>query len=280
MRNPLLTLFFILASGFAALSAQPAAPFCIGETIRLHSDSLGEDRSVNIYLPPDYRDDDTTHYHVIYLLDGSVDEDFVHVAGLVQFYTFPWVAQLPATIIVGIANVDRKRDYSFPTRNKKQLAGWPTTGHSAPFMAFIASELIPHIEASYRCSGQRTIIGQSFGGLLATEILLRRPALFNRYLIISPSIWWDDASLLRASYGPFTQPTAVHICVGKEGLVPGSKTETMEADARSLADKLRKLKSPALRVSFDYLPDEDHASIGHLGIMHGFRALFPKPAAH
>jgi predicted alpha/beta superfamily hydrolase len=271
-------LLLMVLLGVTSVQAQTAAPFCIGETLRLHSDALGEDRSINIYLPPQYRDDDTTRYHVIYLLDGSVDEDFVHVAGLVQFYTFPWIRRLPPTIVVGIANVDRRRDFSFPTRNKTQQAANPTMGGSARFIQFIGAELIPQIERTYRCSGARTLVGQSLGGLLATEILQRSPQLFNRYLIISPSLWWDDGSLLAARFGPFNQQTDVYLAVGKEGLVPGSQTETMEDDARAFAEKLRRMNDPALRVSFDFLPDEDHASIGHGAVMSGIRRLFPLPA--
>jgi predicted alpha/beta superfamily hydrolase len=278
MRYVLLPVLLLLSLP-VCMKAQTATPLCIGESFRLHSEPLHEDRSINIYLPPGYRDSDTTRYHVIYLLDGSVDEDFVHVAGLVQFYTFPWIEQLPPTIVVGIANVDRRRDFTFPTHNKTHLTSNPTSGHSAPFLTFIGQELIPAIESKYRCSDQRTLIGQSLGGLLAAEILLRKPQLFNRYLIISPSLWWDNGSLLAERFGPLNQKTAVHIAVGKEGLVPGSKTETMEGDAKAFSEKLRQMKDPMLRVSFDYLPDEDHASTGHIAIMNGIKQLFPKTAA-
>ncbi len=260
--------------------AQTAAPFCIGETLRIHSDTLGEDRVINLYLPPDYRASDTTRYHVIYLLDGSADEDFVHIAGLVQFYTFPWIQRLPPTVVVGIANIDRRRDFSFPTRNKAQQAAYPTTGHSGPFIGFIEKELIPYIETHYRCSADRTIIGQSLGGLLASELLLRKPQLFNRYLVISPSLWWDGGSLLNRRFGPLSRKTRLYLAVGKEGLVPGSRTETMEGDVKAFAEKLRQLHDPMLQVSFDFLPDEDHAGIGHQAVMNGFRKLFPRSGRH
>lgn len=260
----------------ARAQAQTIAPFCIGETLRIHSDTLGEDRSINIYLPPDYRESDTTRYHVIYLLDGSADEDFLHVAGLVQFYTFPWVQRLPPTIVIGIANVDRRRDFTFASRVAAERNAYPTTGHSARFTAFLGSELIPHVEKTYRCSGSRTLIGQSLGGLLAAEILRRQPAMFSRYLVISPSLWWDSGSSLRAAYGPFRQQTDVFVAVGKEGLVPGSRTRTMEGDARAFTETLRGLRDPRLRVSFSYLPDEDHAGIAHQAIMNGIRKLFPQ----
>ena len=67
-----------------------AQPFVIGETITMTSEILNEDRILNIYLPQGYAESDKS-YHVIYLLDGSADEDFVHIAGLVQFGSFSWI---------------------------------------------------------------------------------------------------------------------------------------------------------------------------------------------
>lgn len=69
-------------------------------------------------MPEGYHADSS--YPVIYLLDGTADEDFIHEAGLVEFYTFPWVDLLPKSIVVGIANVDRRRDFIFPTTIEKE----------------------------------------------------------------------------------------------------------------------------------------------------------------
>ena len=90
-------------------------PFVLGVIDEIQSKELAEKRILNIYLPEGYNQDDTTKYPVIYLLDGSADEDFVHIVGLVQFNSFEWVNQVPKSIVVGIATVDRRRDYTFPT---------------------------------------------------------------------------------------------------------------------------------------------------------------------
>ena len=60
----------------------------------------------------------------------------------------------------------------------------------------IEKELQPYIETKYKTNNDKTIIGQSLGGLFATEVLLKKPTLFNKYIIISPSLWWDNGSLL------------------------------------------------------------------------------------
>lgn len=164
------------------------APFILGVVDTLQSTILKERRALNIYLPAGYQPQDTTRYPVIYLLDGSADEDFIHIAGLMQCMNFPWDNTAPKSIIVGIANTDRRRDFTYPTTKQKDKARWPTTGGSATFIRFITQELQPYIRRSYRAGPRTTLIGQSFGGLLATEILFRQPALFTDYVIVSPSL--------------------------------------------------------------------------------------------
>ena len=120
-------------------------PFVLGAIEEIQSAQLGETRILNIYLPGGYNQADTTRYPVIYLLDGSADEDFIHIVGLVQFNNFPWINRIPGSIVVGIATVDRKRDFTFPTTIEADRKSYPTTGHSDKFIAFIEKELQPLI---------------------------------------------------------------------------------------------------------------------------------------
>ena len=116
------------------------------------------------------------------------------------------------------------------------------------------------------------------GGLLATEILFKRPALFTKYIIVSPSLWWDNGSLLdqtpRILRDDFTQPTDVYIGVGREGLTPTAAPRVMEVDANVLADKIQSTGSKTVKVVFDYLPAEDHATIMHQAVSNAFRLIY------
>jgi predicted alpha/beta superfamily hydrolase len=261
-------------------AAQSGKPIVLGTVEEIKSVELGEKRSINIYLPEGYSEDDTTHYPVIYLLDGGTDEDFIHVVGLVQFSSFPWINRVPRSIVVGITNVDRKRDFTFPSSVAKDKQILPTGGHSDRFISFIDKELQPYIAKKYRATDTKTLIGESLGGLLATEILLTKPTLFNKYVIISPSLWWDGGSILdRAAtilQESFTQSTDVYIAVGKEGLTPGEPPRVMEVDANVLADKLKTSKSKALQVWFDYLPQENHATVAHQATLNAFKSIYYK----
>ena len=125
------------------------SPFILGEIDSIRSVTLKETRTLNIYLPEGYSPDSSKRYPVIYLLDGSADEDFIHIAGLMQFSTFPWINMLPESILVGIANIDRKRDFTFPTTIEADKKAFPTTGGSAKFIAFVEKELLPFINKKY-----------------------------------------------------------------------------------------------------------------------------------
>lgn len=171
----LLTFWTALALG---QSRPPAAgetskPFVLGRVEQLPSKVLAETRTLNIYLPEGYQPGDTARYPVIYLLDGSADENFIHVVGLVQFNKFPWIERLPKSIVVGIANVDRQRDFTYPTRDAADKKRYATAGHSDKFITFLEQELQLYINRKYRTNASRTIIGQSLAGLLATDFYLK-----------------------------------------------------------------------------------------------------------
>ncbi|MBL7828355.1 MAG: alpha/beta hydrolase [Saprospiraceae bacterium] len=244
---------------------QGVKPFAIGETFQFESSTLKEHRTINVYLPLDYHPDSVQTYPVIYLLDGSADEDFIHVSGLVQFGSFPWINQLPPSIVVGISNIDRRRDFTFPTRNSKDKANNPTSGSSSKFIQFLETELQPLVKERYKTNGTKTIIGQSLGGLLATEILFKKPDMFDHYIIVSPSLWWDDESLLNLKPEINGKPESIFIAVGKEGKV-------MERTARSLFEKLKALNQP--KVYFQYFPKQDHGDMLHLAVYAAFEKLF------
>lgn len=272
---------FILFSNISLAQAPEIGntqPFILGRIDHLDSKILNETRTLNIYLPEGFNPKDTTTYPVVYLLDGSADEDFIHITGIYQFYTFPWINLVPKSIIVGIATVDRRRDFTLPTTIESDKKAYPTTGHSVAFIDFLEKELQPYIQNKYKTTSSKTIIGQSLGGLLATEILFERPYLFNKYIIVSPSLWWDNGSLLENPAIPLKNFAAkkieIYIGVGKEGLTPTKIPRVMEVDANLLAEKISAFKNKNLEVYFDYLPAENHATILHQAVMNALNLLY------
>ncbi|MFC0779837.1 alpha/beta hydrolase [Flavobacterium sp. HJSW_4] len=276
--------FFFFTAAFSqknkTKTTETSKPFVLGVIDEIQSKELNETRILNIYLPEGYNPAEATKYPVIYLLDGSADEDFIHISGLVQFNSFEWINQVPKSIVIGIATVDRKRDFTSPTTIEKDKTRFPTTGHSDQFIAFIEKELQPFIEKRYKTNESKTIIGQSLGGLLGTEILLKKPFLFNKYVIASPSLWWNNGSLLNLDSEMlkenFNQQTEIYIAVGKEGLAPTEIPHVMEVDANLLAEKLKESKSKNVKVFFDYFPEENHGSILHTAVGNSFKFFYPK----
>lgn len=278
MKCKILTLIYVLLA-IPAFSQNGTKPFVLGAIDEIYSAELSEKRTLNIYLPAGYNVKDTAKYPVVYLLDGSADEDFIHVVGLYQFNNFAWIDRVPKSIIVGISNTDRKRDFTYPTTLAEEKKRYPTTGGSEKFMQFLANELQPFISKKYNANSVQTIIGQSLAGLFVTEVLLKRPALFDKYIIISPSLWWDNGSLLKVHSKILAENTElsidVYVGVGKEGLAPSDIPHVMEVDANLLVEKIKSYKNESLNVDFDYLPQENHATITHQAVFNALRFLYP-----
>lgn len=243
-------------------------PLTIGEIRTIKSKILNEDRVLNIYLPQNF--DKTKSYPIIYLLDGSMNEDFIHVTGLIQF--FNQMYSMPETIVVGIANIDRKKDFTFHTDLKDLQKDYPTTGHSDKFISFLEKELKPYIESQFKTT-DKYLFGQSLGGLLATEILLKKPEMFNNYFIISPSLWWDDESLLKQAPQLLSKISDtkkfVYVSVGK------GEHPVMIKDAEAFYDVLKKSNKKNWTLEYKMMETDNHATILHRSLYEGLVKMFP-----
>lgn len=242
--------------------------FEIGKTDTVQLVILNEERVLNIFLPRGY-ETSGEKYPVIYLLDGSTDEDFIHIAGLVQFQSFPWLDMLPETIVVGIANIHRKRDFTFISNNVRDNKELPTSGGSEKFIRFMRNELQPYIAEFYKISEEKTLIGLSMWGLLASEILLKQPSLFDNYLIVSPSTWWDNESLLKQTPSPVKKTKNIFVAVGTEG-------SYMQTGATTLFYNLLKAHKETSTDSFKFLEKQDHGDTFHLAAYLGLETFYKK----
>lgn len=283
MKSKIFFIILLLIKGFdiqAQVQKTNSTPIILGRTEEIYSNELKEKRLLNIYFPEGYDENGKEKYPVIYLLDGSIDEDFIHIVGLVQYNNFSWIDRVPKSIVIGIANVNRRRDFTSLTSIASDLKHAPQAGGSANFIKFIEKELQPYIYNHLNVNDEKTIIGQSLGGLLATEILFTKPHLFDKYIIISPSLWWNDGALLKSNPEILTEKLndsiAVYIGVGKEGLAPSEIPHVMEVDANLLYEKIKNANSKSLKVDFDYLPNENHATVTHPAVFNAFRILYPE----
>ncbi|MEM6343315.1 MAG: alpha/beta hydrolase-fold protein [Bacteroidota bacterium] len=249
--------------------AKEVFPFGVVE--RIDSKALSEERVLNIYLPQGYHPDSSQTYPVVYVLDGSAHEDFPHIAGLMQFLNM--YALAPKSIVVGIANVDRYRDFTFPSEDKGDQKSLPTSGGAAAFMAFVEEEVLPLVAERYPLNGESTLIGQSLGGLMTTEFLMKKPALFSQYIIVSPSLWWNKKALVKTAKQYFKThqeiEAKVFVSLGKEHPV-------MHKVADELVESIQNSGNEKLSVHYQPILTEDHATILHKAVYAGFEWLYPK----
>jgi predicted alpha/beta superfamily hydrolase len=184
----LISVCTILVLGISAISGQNISNDS-SKTITIHSAILDEDRVCFVSLPDSYNTNTTNEYPVLILLDGYTF--FQSAIGVVHFMSSDRNRNysMPETIIVAIENVDRERDFTH-TKIKTKRAN--TMGGGKNFLNFIEKELIPYVDNNYRTKAHRTLVGHSLGGLFTLNALMDEHSIFDFYLSIDPSIWWDE----------------------------------------------------------------------------------------
>ena len=170
----------------------------IGKTDSVQSKILGEKRDIWVHVP-DGAINSKQHYPVVYVLDGN--GHFSSLVGLIQQLSTGGNNNCPKMIVVAIPNTDRTRDLT-PTHIDADLpmmnsASSKTSGGGENFIAFMEKELIPYIEAKYPTAPYKMLIGHSFGGLAVMQTFIHHTGLFNSYICIDPSMWWDKQTLLK-----------------------------------------------------------------------------------
>jgi predicted alpha/beta superfamily hydrolase len=184
----------LLTGGLAGESAaqEPMPPH---QTFTMESAVLGETRRINVYTPPGYAHG--ARYPVLYMPDGGVQEDFPHIASTVDAGIR--AGELRPMIVVGIENTERRRDMTGPTVVAADSAIAPRVGGSAAFRRFIADELMPEVRRRYRVTGETAIIGESLAGLFIVETFFLQPDLFDTYIALSPSLWWNREAVVNTA---------------------------------------------------------------------------------
>ncbi|HEV7670549.1 MAG TPA: alpha/beta hydrolase-fold protein [Thermoanaerobaculia bacterium] len=267
--------FVVLASlVFTPLAAQAAdsaaSPLPFGETFTIPSKILGETRRINVYLPPVYEESKDARFPVLYMPDGGMGEDFLHVAGLVQVSVGN--ATMRPFLLVGIENTERRRDMTGPTEDPEDRKIAPHVGGSAAFREFLAKELMPEVRARYRTTEETAIVGESLAGLFIVETFFLAPEMFDTYIALDPSLWWNREELVKRAAERLKERT------GQSTLfIATSDEKGIVEPAQRLVEVLRKDAPAGVHWSYEPMPAEGHGTIYHPAALRAFRALF-KPA--
>ena len=281
-------LCIILFNGVAQTDSRIVA----GTIETISSKILNEDRKVWVYVPKSAANDISSpgKYPVVYLLDG--DAHFLSVAGMLQeLSSVNGNTICPEMIVVGILNTDRTRDLT-PTHVSESIPfmgdGFAkTSGGGEKFISFIEKELMPFIESKYPVEPYKMLIGHSLGGLTVMNTLINHTNLFNAYVAIDPSMWWDDRKLMQQAENVLSaksfQGKSLFMGIANS-IKPGVDTSAIKSDTtretfhfRSVlkTDELLKRNSAnGLRYCSKYYKDENHGSVPLMTEYDAFHFIF------
>ncbi len=254
--------------GSAQSTAGPVERLTVGETFTISSATLRETRRINVYLPPAYTATPEAPLPVLYMPDGGIGEDFLHVAGLVQVLTGN--GTMRPFILVGIENTERRRDLTGPTENAEDRKIAPRVGGSAAFRTFLRLELMPAIRGRYRTMPETAIVGESLAGLFVVETFFLEPELFDTYIAFDPSLWWNSGELVhRAGERLGTRGQRAQTLY-----LASSSEPIMERLTLELSRVLTARAPQGLTWHLEPMPAETHATIYHPAALKAFRAVF------
>jgi predicted alpha/beta superfamily hydrolase len=232
---------------------------------------LNEPRRINVYLPPGYAESPNARFPVLYMPDGGIAEDFLHVAGLVEVLVGD--ASMRPFVLVGIENTQRRRDMTGPTENAEDRKIAPRVGGSAEFRAFIRQELMPEVKGRYRTTNETAIVGESLAGLFVVETFLLEPDLFDTYIAFDPSVWWNDHKLVEGAAERLRARPKL-----EKTLYFASSEEKWNAAIMVTFAGILAANAPAgVHWHYEPMPEEKHSTIYHPAALRAFRALFKPP---
>jgi len=235
----------LLLLGFYA-AAQP------GIKDSIYSQTLKEERRLQIQLPKEYKPGSTEKYQVLYLLDGEWNAELFEQ---VQAWSRQW-GFTPPIIMVGVVNVypnnqnQRFRDLTPTSGGQKGAGGGPK------LLTFLKDELIPYINKTYPSNGSNILWGHSLGGLFVLYTLFAEPQAFDAYIAADPSIWWDHGFVRNYA------KDRINTIKGVKSLFITGRTGNAYHDMGidSMEMLLKKIAPPNLQWKAVAYPDETHIS--------------------
>ena len=281
-------LFMLTNFGFA----QSKTKIEIGTIDSVFSKVLNENRKIWIHLPRSAQKTGFAKqkYPVVYLLDG--DAHFTSTVGIIeQLSEINGNTNCPEMIVVGITNTNRNRDLT-PTHSDIDLPFVPKnlseqSGGGENFAVFLEKELIPYIDNKYPTAPYKILIGHSFGGLTALNILTNHTRLFNSYVAIDPSMWWDHQNFLAVTTKKLETKNLSNISLfmaaantmdENMNIVKVRRDTTVfTRHIRSILDFndfLNKNKKGNLNYDYKYYNDDNHGSVPLIATYDAIRFIF------
>jgi predicted alpha/beta superfamily hydrolase len=256
----MISTLLILTQFSICFAQQKKSDFVIGDKISFESKVLNERKTIVVIPPYNYKDRPDEKFPVTYVLDPG--NNLFATFGIVNYYS-DMLKIMPSMIIVGIVSNDRERDY-LPTPSKEQ----PTGGGADKFLRFINSELVALIDSTYPANSERCIIGHSAGGFFAIYALENQPDLFNSFICIDPSLWYDDKSCVRK------MPDFLKNNRDIKKSIFISLSNEKEMGVFPFIEVLEKYAPEGLKWDYIHFKNETHNSLGFKSICAGFEMIY------
>lgn len=269
----------VLLTGTLFSQAALVEDIKIGEKFTLASKVLDEEREYWVSLPLTYNNKDTIRYPVLYMFDPDLNAMFHVFSGMVKQMGADATPVIPEMIVVGIVNKNRVKDSS-PTHSLIQYGGGENqaqdvSGGADSYLKFIKDELIPRIEKGYKTENYRILTGYSFTGPTVIHALYTLPELFNAYISIDPSLWWDDKILIRR-YEAFQKSAKLS---KRRLFVAGTeRVESVFPDENTVLEFIKLVnEKPTDNLAFGseiFSTDENHHTMQIQSLYRGLRFIF------
>ena len=260
----------LLASAAAANEDSPPPKVTLDNTEhrQLTSSINGETYQIYVKLPRDYGTSGK-RYPVLYVTDAETN--FGGTGYIVQRLMKDHL--VPDMIVVGVAyGSSYDAFYQLRARDLTPVPvdGWRNSGGAEAFRKFMLTDLFPFVGEHYRVTDDRAYYGHSFGGLFGFHVLLTAPEMFDRYLLLSPSLWWADRTIFESATAASGTTSAARVYVGIGEL----ESSHMVSDHLAMVNLLDSVEGSRLTVKSEILPDETHRTVFGTGFTRGLRFLY------
>lgn len=269
------------SSDHAILSDPDGEPIVIGSAHRISSSVYGDEQLVTVRLPRGYHDNPDRTYPVVFSIDGGPDQDFELLSGIAAEAEFS--TSFEPFILIGVHTKDRYSQLTpewtrlDPQRLTDAFGGRIKPGGADRFRRYLAEDVIPWATGRYR-TDRKALTSVSLGGLFVIDTFLDRPDMFDDYIALTPSVWWDggrvvdEASVKLARHGKSDR--RIYFTMGDEGV--GTKSgpwlETLVAAFETSAPE-------GLKWAFvDRSASEEHRTMALTGWLDAFRTLYLTPS--
>ena len=269
----------------SVLSSATAAPLLLGESHRIHSGLLAEEREYWMRIPTAFAGANPPEsVTVIYVLDG--ERLFAPTAALTSFLEGSRLSSLGPAVVVGVVSGDRTRDFTPTASNARRDGTVDETakevgGGAESFYHFLTTELRAsaesHLPQNTRVA-RRVLVGHSYAGLFTLHVLLWHPNAFDGYAAIDPSVWWDRGALVARAVKAGARTVEKPAPELYVAFAAQTRPETRYHLAR--ADDLRAKAFPVLneqgvRTEIRFFHEEVHGTIAPPGVFDALKKLFP-----